>query len=77
MRRKRLEGERTQDCRSLGPGPHCSGASLAPYLQGPLQSLLVRGDLVHLVLLLRVAMGKRPHSLDLGPQIQPLLLQPL
>jgi hypothetical protein len=75
--KERLKGERTQDCRSVGPGSHSSGTSLVPYLQGPLQGLLVTGDLVYFLLVLRVPMGKRPHSLDLCPQIQPLFLQPL
>lgn len=72
-----MEGERTQEYRILRPGPHFSGPSLVPYLQGPLQGLLVRGNLVHFVLVVRVPLGKRPHSLYLCPQIKAFFLQPL
>lgn len=54
-------------CHSTDPPP-------APYLQRPVQGLVVRGELVHSVLVVGVPLDERPHGLHLHPQVQPLLL---
>lgn len=78
-RLERMEGGRRKALRvqESKTWPCCSGPSLVPYLKGPLQGLLVRGNLVHFVLVVRVPLGKRPHSLYLCPQIETLFLQAL
>lgn len=47
------------------------------YLQRPLQGLVVRGKLVHFVLVAGVPLDERPNGLYLCPQVQPFFLQPL
>lgn len=56
---------------------HSTGPPVAPYLQKPLQGLVVGRELVHFVLVVGVPLDERPHGLHLHPQVQPVLLQPL
>lgn len=71
-----MEGKR-------GKGPEGPGFFVAtqalptPYLQGPLQGLVVRSQLVHPVLVGGTPLDERLHGVYLQPQLQPLFLQPL